>query len=163
MANSVTVWKPEPKQAEFLSLPDDIFEALYGGSAGSGKTETLLMLPIVRKFYEHPRFKMIFLRRTYPELDNEVIPRSQLYYPQAGFRPYQDQKKRWTHSSGAIVQFGHCEYEKDVTKYDTSEWNVICFDESTSFTEYQYTYLAMSRCRSASSLLPALVRSGTNP
>jgi phage terminase large subunit len=157
------IWRPTKRQEDFLSLPDSLFEALFGGAAGGGKTETLLMLPITRQFYNHPRFKMLFLRRTFPELDNEVIPRSKEYFPLTGALPYQDQKKRWTWPSGAIVQFGHCEHEKDVTKYDTSEYNIIAFDELTSFTEYQYMYLAMSRCRSASPELPAIVRSGTNP
>lgn len=156
-------WTPFKRQADFLSLPDSVFEALYGGSAGGGKTESLLMLPIVRQFFSHPRFKALYLRRTFPELDNEVIPRSKEVYNAAGFNPYQDQKKRWTHPSGAILQFGHCEHEKDVAKYDTSEYNLILFDEATSFTRHQYLYLAMSRCRSSSSNLPAFVRSGTNP
>lgn len=160
---NVKTWKPFKRQADFLSLPDTIFEALYGGSAGGGKTETLLMLPIVRQFFSHPRFKALFLRRTFPELDNEVIPRSKEIYNAAGFNPYQDHKKRWTHPSGSILQFGHCEHEKDVAKYDTSEYNLILFDESTSFTRHQYLYLTMSRCRSASANLPAFVRAGTNP
>jgi hypothetical protein len=126
-------------------------------------TESLLMLPIVRQFFAHPRFKALYLRRTFPELDNEVIPRSKEIYNAAGFNPYQDQKKRWTHPSGAIMQFGHCEHEKDVAKYDTSEYNLILFDEATSFTRHQYLYLTMSRCRSASQNLPAFVRAGTNP
>lgn len=156
------VWKPTRRQEDFLSLPDSLYEALYGGAAGGGKTETLLMLPIARGFYRHPRFKMLFLRRTFPELDNEVIPRSK----DMGFATigtYADQKKRWTFNDGGILQFGHCENEKDVYRYDTSEYNIIAFDELTSFTEFQYMYLAMSRCRSSSPDLPAFVRSGTNP
>lgn len=162
------VWEPFKRQEDFLSLPYSIFEGLYGGAAGGGKTETLLMIPIVcryddlHSFYEHPRFKMLFLRRTYPELDKEVVPRSHdLGFGSIG--SYQDMKKRWTFNSGAILQFGHCEHEKDVFKYDTSEYNVIAFDELTSFTESMYMYLAMTRCRSAVPGLPAFVRAGTNP
>lgn len=157
-------WKPTKRQEDFLSLPDSIFEALFGGAAGGAKTETLMMLPIVRGFYKHPRFKMLFLRRTYPEIENEVVPRShdRGFYSGTGGQ-YNSQFRRWKWPSGAIVQYGHCEHEQDVKKYDTSEYNVICFDELTSFTEYIYNYLTMSRCRSSAPDLPAIIRSGTNP
>lgn len=160
--NSEKVWRPSKKQEKFLSLPDNIFEALYGGAAGGGKTEVLMMLPLVRGFINHPRFKGVILRRTFPELDKEVIPRSMEYYKPAGGN-YNDQKKCWTFPSGARIFFGHIENESDVRKYDTTEWNYIAFDELTSFTEFQYIYLSASRCRSSSLELPAIVRSGTNP
>lgn len=163
MLQDTLAWQPSIRQSDFLSLPDTVFEGLYGGAAGGGKTDTLMMLPIARGFHRHPAFKMLFLRRTFPELDNEVVIRSRRWYANAGFNPYQDQKKRWTHPEGGIIQFGHCEHEKDVTKYDTSEYNIIAFDELTSFSEFQYMYLTMSRCRSSTDNLPAFVRSGTNP
>ena len=157
-------WKPTSRQEEFLSLPDDIFEALYGGQAGGGKSEVLLMLPLVREFYKSPHFKGIIFRRTLPELEREIILRSQTdgFYKACGGE-YQDQKKRWRFPSGAIVQFGHLEHEKDVKIYDTAQYNYIGWDEVTSFTPYQYEYLTFSRCRSSDPNLPTIVRSGTNP
>lgn len=156
------IWKPNPKQEEFLSLPDSIFEALYGGAAFGGKTESLMMLPICKEFIQYPRFKGLLLRRTYPELERELILRSHYFYKQAGGN-YNDQKKRFQFSSGAIIQFGHVKDEKDMRDYDTAEYNYIGFDEVTSFTQTIYEYLTFTRCRSSDDNLPAFVRSGTNP
>jgi len=156
------VWRPHKRQEVFSSLPDTIFEALYGGAAGGGKSEELLMLPIIRGFYKEPRFKGILFRRTYPELESEIILRSREWYPLTGAK-YNEERKRWTFPSGAIMRFGHAEYEEDVRKYDTDEYNYMAFDELTSFTEFMYTYLSKTRCRSSSNRLPAIVRSATNP
>ena len=78
-------WKPISRQQErFLALPDTIKEAFFGGSAGPGKSECLMMLPIVRQFIKHPRFKALLLRRTYRELKLEIIPRSREIYTAFG-------------------------------------------------------------------------------
>ena len=127
-----------------------------------GKSDALVMLPIVRSFFQHPRFKGIIFRRTYPELEREIIKRSEFWYTPIGAK-YNQEKHEWRFHSGAVLRFGHCEYEQDVRKYDTDEYNYMAFDELTSFTEFQYIYLVMSRCRSSIMALPAIARSGTNP
>ena len=35
------VWRPQPRQAEFMSRPEP--EALYGGAAGGGKSDALVI------------------------------------------------------------------------------------------------------------------------
>lgn len=155
------IWKPHARQEAFLSIPDTVKEALYGGAAGGGKSEALLLLPLARGFYQHPRFKGIIFRRTFPELEAEIIQRAHAWYPHTGAK-YNQEKRRWVFPNGGIMQFGHMEYENDARKYDSAEYNYIAFDELTSFTEWQYTYL-MSRSRSSSPDLPAIIRGATNP
>jgi hypothetical protein len=157
----VRTWTPSLKQEQFLALPDSIFEALYGGSVFSGKTELLVILPLARQFHLHPKFKGIILRRTFPELEKEIINRSYDYYGAAGGK-YNKQEKRWTFPSGAQMHFGHAEEEQDIRKYDGVEYNYIAFDELTSFSEFQYFYL-FTRCRSSSKELPAIIRSSAMP
>src|SRR5690349_8326076 len=155
-------WKPTKRQEEFISLPDTVREGFYGGAAGGGKSEILLLLPIVRGFYKYPRWKGLLLRRTYPELEKSLILRSQEWYPHTGAE-YNRQLRRWKWPSGAILDFGYAEHENDVRRYDTTEYNYIGWDELTSFTEFQYMYLSMSRCRTSDTNLPAFIRSASNP
>lgn len=155
------VWQPFKRQEDFLSIPDSVFEALYGGAAGGGKSELLLLFPIAREFYKHPKFKGILLRRTYKELEDEIIWRSHEYYPATGAK-YNEQKKFWSWPCGSRMSFGHAEHESDIRIYDSAQYNYIAFDELTSFTEFQYRYM-VSRCRTATPELPAIMRSGSNP
>ncbi len=158
------IWKPTKRQETFLSIPDEVREGMFGGAAGGGKSETLLMLPIARGFYKAPRFKGILFRRTFPELEKSLILRSESdgYYSGTGGQ-YNRQIRRWRWPSGAILDFAYAEHENDVRKYDTTEYNYVGWDELTSFTEFQYMYITFSRARTSDSRLPVLVRSGTNP
>jgi len=155
-------WSPTRKQETLVTLPDTIFEALYGGAAGPGKTEILYMLPLIRGWHQHPRYKGLILRRTFPELEAEIIVRSHQWYESTG-ATYNQQKKRWTFPNGGYQAFGHAEHEKDITKYDGVEYNYVGWDELTHFTQYQYLYLVASRVRSSTSQLPAITRAGSNP
>jgi hypothetical protein len=169
MPEEVQEWSPSIKQEKFLSLPYEIFEGLYGGAAFGGKTEVIGLVPLTSKcigsdksFIDHPRFKGLLLRRTFPELEREIIPRMMPFYESSG-ASWNGTKRSWTWPSGARIFAGHIEHESDVRKYDTDEYNYVGWDELTSFTEFQYLYLTGSRCRSSVSDLPAFTRAGTNP
>jgi len=155
--------KPNLRQEDFLSIPDSVFEALYGGAAYSGKTFLLTLYPIIRGFYKFRGFKGIILRRKFPDLERENIRLSKEYYPKTGAR-YNEQKHVWEWPEfGSYVDFGHIQHSSDVRMYDSSQYNYACFDELTSFTEDQYIYLVGSRVRPSSSFNVAIARSGTNP
>jgi len=167
-------WKPTPKQSLFLSIPLSVKEAFYAGALGAGKTDVLLLYPILHEWYKDPEFKGLFLRRTFPELKNEVIPRSRRLFRQVG-GIYNKNDKIWefntglNHSkspqgAGALFFFGHCENEDDVHNYDSMQPNYAAFDELTSFTFWQYIYINLERVRKKKfSNLPAIVRAGSNP
>lgn len=160
-------WKPHKKQQQFISLDFKVAEGLYGGAAGGGKSELLVLLPLIYKFHEHPRFKGIILRRTNPELEAEIIGRAHRWYPHTG-AIWKESKKKYVWpdrfgNDGAEIRFGAAELEKDIRRYDGVEYNYIGFDEATSFTEFQYLYLVLTRRRSSTSDLPAIARSATNP
>lgn len=150
-------WKPNVKQEQFLAVPTSVKEAGYLGGAGSGKSEILLMYPIVHKWHENSRFKQVFMRRTFPELRNEIVPRSREIYTKFDAK-FNKSDMAWTFPSGAVIYLGHCENEDDVHKYDSMEINLYTPDEITSFTWWIYSYIGFQRTRTSDPTLPAIIR-----
>lgn len=169
-------WRPTKKQQSFLSIPLSVKEAFYAGAVGAGKSDVLLLYPIIHRWFEDPEFKGLFLRRTFPELKNEIIPRSQRLFRMVG-GVYNKNDKIWEFTkasglnrskspqgAGALFFFGHCENEDDVHNYDSMQPNYAAFDELTSFTLWQYLYIVLERVRrKKNSNLPMIARSGSNP
>lgn len=167
-------WTPKsPKQIDFLRLPTTIKEALFGGGAGSGKSELLCMYAPVHGWHNQQGFKQLFLRRTHPELKREIIPRTEVLYPPLGGKfnksdlvwtfPREDQYGSGYSNAGGMIFFGHCENESDVHNYDGMEINLFTPDELTSFTEYIYTYIGFTRVRTSYRNLPAIIRASGMP
>jgi hypothetical protein len=167
-------WRPEPKQELFLSVPTTVKEAFYGGGAGSGKSDVLLLYGIVHRWHENPKFKQVFMRRTFPELRNEIIPRSRELYRRFG-ATLNKTEMCWTFprpdqyggtggtNEGAMIFLGHCENEDDVHKYDSMQINLFTPDELTSITEWIYLYIGFQRVRSPVPELPAIIRAAGMP
>lgn len=156
------LWEPFPKQAEFLSLPFDVKEALYGGAAGGGKSDVLVAIPVYYGLHEHPRFKGIIFRRTYPELEKELVPRAERLYKPFG-ATYNGQTHTFEFPSGARVFLSYLDSDAAARSHDTNEYNYVGFDELTHFSKFQYTYLVGSRMRTSVGNLPVLARSASNP
>lgn len=155
------VWKPTSRQEDFIGLPDEIFEGFYGGAAGGGKSDVIVMLPLLREFHLQPNYHGIVFRRTFPELEESLLMAAAKWYPYFGAR-YNDQKHTWTFPSGAVQRFSYLLKDDDARQHDTAQYHYIGFDELTHFTEFQYTYMT-SRIRRANKELPTIIRSASNP
>ncbi len=167
-------WKPNPKQELFLRIPFTVKEGLYGGGAGSGKTDVLLLYGIIHKFHHNPKFKQVFMRRTHADMKKEVIQRAREIYRKLGATfnasdmiwtfPRLDQFGSGYKNDGALVILGHCENESDVHSYDSSEISLYTPDELTNSTEYIYLYIAQERNRAPKgSGLPSITRAAGMP
>lgn len=155
--------KPHPVQEALLSLPDEVFEALYGGAAYGGKSWILTLLPLFRGFYKFRGYKGIIFRRKFPDLEKEIIRLSKEYYPKTGAK-YNDQKHTWEWpETNAYQDFGHVQHDSDIKSYDSAQYNYCAFDELTHFSSHPYHYMVGSRVRPSSSFNVAIVRNGTNP
>lgn len=164
-------WAPNSEQQiRFLSSP--AFEALFGGAAGPGKTDCLLM-EAARDVW-HPYYTGILFRRTFPMLEaaNGLIQRSLHWYTALG-GTYNGSKHIWTFPSGAMIYFAHMQLLKNMYDHQGAEYCFVGFDELTEFLREQYLYM-FTRCRVPSLArtysqehdlpqLRARVRTATNP
>ena len=131
-------WKPHKgPQLEFCSRGE--FEVLFGGAAGPGKTDCLIML--ATKFTWHPKYRAIIIRRTFPQLQ-EIIDRCWQYFPQFGAQ-YRAGEHRWYFPEGSSVQLGHMQHEDDKYNFQGKEFQFIGFDEVTQFTETHIRQLSL--------------------
>lgn len=151
-------WVATPRQSEFLRATEP--EVLYGGAAGGGKTDALLILAAIRCTHV-PGAHVLYLRRAFPDLEMSAIRRSQELFAGAG-PVYDASRHRWRWPNGSTLQFGYLEHDADVYRYQSAEFDLILFDELTQFSEFQYLYM-LSRNRSTRPGAVPMMRAATNP
>lgn len=151
---------PTPRQLAFLQL--DCREALFGGAAGGGKSDSLLMAAL--QYVDQPDYAAILFRRTYADLalPGAIMDRSREWLQSTNAHWCGDEKT-WKFPSGATLTFGYLQHEGDQYRYQSSEFQFVGFDELTQFPEKWYTYMFSRLRRRSDSTVPLRMRGATNP
>ena len=135
-------------------------ESLYGGAAGGGKSDALVMEATRQVNISH--YKGIILRKTFPQL-SELIEKSLNYYPKAfPGAVYNSSEHTWKFPSGAKIVFGSMQHSRDKLNYQCKAYDFIGFDELTHFTYDEYIYL-LSRNRPNGPGTRCYMRASANP
>ena len=159
--NPYAKMEPTSKQLRFLSL--SCLEAMFGGSAGAGKSISLLAGAL--QYVNEPGYNALIIRRTYGELSlpGALIDVGHQWLDNTKAQ-WSEIKKVWTFPSGATLTFGYLSTWADRMRYQGSQYSFIGFDELTQFpTDLLYLYMFSRLRRVNHSNIPLRVRSATNP
>jgi len=137
---------------------------MYGGAAGGGKSDALLMAAL--QYVDVPGYSAMILRRTYADLakPGAIMDRATAWLGQTDAHK-RDMGKRWEFPGGGTLSFGYVSRPQDVYQYASAEYQFIAWDEGTQFEEWPYKFL-FSRLRKTLGALkdvPLRMRMATNP
>lgn len=156
---------PTAKQHAALLL-DRYREVFYGGAAGGGKSDWILASGL--QYVDVPGYAALILRRTFAQLSkaDALLERAQEWLAGTraqGVDSVSGVPTTWLFPSGARLEFGHCQYEKNRFDYLSAAYQFIGFDELTQFTERIYLYLMSRLRRLEGAPVPLRVRGASNP
>jgi predicted phage terminase large subunit-like protein len=107
-------------------------------------------------------YNALLLRTSFQQIlkSGGLLSASNKIYPYAGAN-FGQTSMRWSFPSGATVDFGHMEHEKDKNKYLGLELPYIGFDEVNMFSESQFWFMLSSNRSTLG--VPSRIRATCNP
>ena len=156
---------PTVKQHAALLL-DDYPELFYGGAAGGGKSDYLLMAAL--QYVDVPGYAALIVRRSFAQLSKAggLLDRAQEWLSGTrarGAETIGGTPTRWDFPGGARLEFGHCQHDKDRHDYQSAQYQFLGVDELTQFSLRVYLYLRSRLRRLAGSKIPTRSRTASNP
>lgn len=147
MARNLIIPRFYPKQVEFLEAKARYIA--FGGARGGGKS-FIMRWKVILLALSQPGIQILLLRRSLSELrENHLIPlqkmlRTQDKDPNNKIAQYKEVTKEFLFDNGSRIKLGYCDSENDVLQFQGQAYEVICLEEATHFTEFQFQSLTES-------------------
>lgn len=156
-------WAPQPgSQTLFVTCP--VFECLYEGTRGPGKTNAMLI-----DFCQHvgqghgAAWRGILFRQSYPALA-DVAAKSLEWIPKAFPRAkFNESNHTWRFPDGEELLLRYIERKKDYWSYHGHEYPWMGWDELTNWASSDCYDIMRSCCRTSKPNIPIKLRASANP
>jgi phage terminase large subunit len=155
---TIDLYPLQPKQREF----SDTFVKfrLYGGAKGGGKSYSMRS-ECVRQCLSAPGVRGLALRRTMPEIQENMVTPMMLEIPNSIYS-YNAQNHIMTFFNGSTLRFSYCRNTKDVLNFQGIEYDFIAIEELTHWKESEFRILSGSLRTTKKGIIPNFFGS-TNP
>src|SRR5580658_11209933 len=119
-------WAPQPgPQHLFVTCP--IFEVVYGGARGGGKTDASLGEWALHAKRYGANAKGLFVRRTRVALEPTIERARQLYLPLGA--EWRQQKSLFRWPNGAVLYFRYLNHDADADAYQGHDYTRVYVEE----------------------------------
>lgn len=156
--SQVVVWEAQPRQAALIACP--VFECLFGGARGGGKTDGMLGDFISHADLYGENTIGLMVRRERTQLV-ETIERSKTIYSLLGWK-FHEQEKMWRAPNGGRLRFAYLERDSDADAYQGHSYTRVYVEEIGTFPSEKPILKLMATLRSGAGV-PCGFRATGNP
>lgn len=150
-------------QRDFIK--STIFELLFHGTRGPGKTDAMLWAFAGRTGKGYGKaWRGIIFRQTYPQLADIQAKSEKWFRLVFGNKAkFNKSKMMWEWDTGEALLFRHMNSPEDYWNYHGHEYPFIGWEEITNWATDECFKRMISCCRSSNPNVPRMIRATTNP
>ncbi len=150
-------WRPQSgPQTAFIE--SDVFEVVYGGARGGGKTDAALGEFALHADRYGAGARGLLVRRTRVALEPTIARAKQIFVG----AQWAEQKSRFTWPNGARLSFRHLDHDSHADAYQGHDYSRVYIEELTQFGSPRLVDKLKATLRSATGV-PCKFRATCNP
>ena len=150
-------------QSIAAQVPADVFEVLYGGARGGGKSYLGRYWLVDPDYITNAHYRGLVLRKDAVDLADWIDHADQQWRVYGLRFHFNAMRNEFVFASGAKIICGHMHTDNAYTKYQGNEYQKILFEEATQIPSMELYNMIRSSCRSAHAELKPQIMLTANP